>query len=53
VSALLESVDSSVVERGIGADVQTMSIDKVFWSHFSVRFWSASASISAPASSRS
>ncbi len=36
MSALLESVDSSVVERGIGADVQTMSIDKVFWSHFCI-----------------
>jgi NCS1 family nucleobase:cation symporter-1 len=34
VSALLENVSASVVEHGISADVQTMSVDKVFWSHF-------------------
>jgi NCS1 family nucleobase:cation symporter-1 len=38
MSALVEDVNLSMIDGGVSADAQTMSIEKVFWSHFCVNF---------------
>jgi NCS1 family nucleobase:cation symporter-1 len=36
MSGLVEDVNLDLIDRGITADVQTMALDKVFWSHFCI-----------------
>jgi len=36
MSQLVEDVSLSAIDRGITADAQTMTVEKVFWSHFCI-----------------
>jgi len=36
VNQLVEDVNLAMIDRGITADVQTMTVEKVFWSHFCI-----------------
>jgi NCS1 family nucleobase:cation symporter-1 len=36
MSALVEDVSASIVDHGLPPDAQTMSLEKVFWSHFCI-----------------